>query len=260
MLTTNLGSLKILSMSTVNKIITILQIFLDYKEPISIGELSKLSGLKASTLYRVILPLRKEGYINRQTKSSKYTIGPKFLEFGNLARGLLDIQNIAKPYLVKLHDLIDESIQVATSNGEIAICKLILHGTQKLRIVMGTDAEFPLYCTGIGKIFLSHMTNLELERYFTKQGTLNKYTAITIIKLPRLKKHLLKIRRNDVSIDQEEYITGIIEIAVPLKNSVGRIVAAIGILLPSSRATKERISELTTLLKQTALDISMVLK
>jgi IclR family KDG regulon transcriptional repressor len=247
-------------MSTVNKIIKILQIFLDYKEPITIGELSRLSGLNAGTLYRVILPLRKEGYINRQTKSSKYTIGPKFLEFGNHAKSLLDIQNIAKPYLVKLHDFIDESVQVAISNGEIAICKLILHGTQKLRIVMGTDAEFPLYCTGIGKVFLSCMTNQELERYFTKQGTLNEYTANTVCNLPRLKKQLLEIRRSNVSIDQEEYIKGIIEIAVPLKNNVGRIVAAIGILLPSSRASKERISELTTLLKQTALDISMVLQ
>jgi DNA-binding IclR family transcriptional regulator len=155
-------------MSTVNKVIKIFQIFLDHKEPITISELSKLSGLNAGTLYRIILPLRKEGYINRQTKSSKYIIGPKFLEFGNFARGLLDIKNIAKPYLVKLHDLIDESIQFATFNGDAAICNFILHGTQKLRIVMGTDAELPLYCTGIGKIFLANMTKSELDRYFTK--------------------------------------------------------------------------------------------
>jgi DNA-binding IclR family transcriptional regulator len=247
-------------MSTVSKIIKIFQIFLDHKEPITIGELSKLSGLNASTLYRIILPLRKEGYINRQTKSSKYIIGPKFLEFGNFARGLLDIKDVANPYLVKLHDLIDESIQLATSDGETAICKLILHGTQKLRIVMGTDAEFPLYCTGIGKIFLASMTNSELERYFRKQGTLNKYTPNTIVNLAKLRKQLLEIRRTNVAIDLEEYIPGIIEVAAPIKNNVGRTVAAIGILIPSSRATKERISEFTNLIQQTALDISMVLK
>ena len=245
-------------MSTTDKIIKILQSFLDHREPVTITELSRLSGINPSIIYRVIAPLCKEGYINKQPKSNKYTVGPKFLEFANLARNTLNIENVAQPYLTKLRNLTNENIQFSVLDGKIAISTLVLPSTQRLRVVLEKNAELPLYCTGAGKIFLAHMKGFELDRYLTEQKALNKYTVNTITNQTQLKKHLSDISKEGVAIDKEEYIEGITEIAVPLKNSMGRVIASIGILMPSARATGDRLAELAALLKRTSLEISTV--
>jgi IclR family KDG regulon transcriptional repressor len=244
-------------MSTVDKIVKILQAFLDHKEPISIVELSNSTGINANILYRVISPLRKEGYICRISKSNQYIIGPKFLEFNNLAKDMLSLDKAAHPYLAKLLGIIDESIQLATLDGDMAITALILHGTQRLRVVMGERAELPLYCTGVGKVFLAHMKDSKIENYLANQN-IQKYTSNTVSNLAEFKKHLQGIKKEGVAVDHEEYLPGIVEIAAPVKNSKGQVVAAIGILLPSSRDTNEREAELITLLKRTASDVSTV--
>jgi DNA-binding IclR family transcriptional regulator len=245
-------------MSTVDKIVKILQAFLDQKEPISIAQLSNSTGINANILYRVISPLRKEGYICRIPKSNQYIIGPKFLEFNNLAKDMLSLDKAAYPYMAKLHGIIDESIQLATLDGDVAITTLILHGAQRLRVVMGEHSEFPLYCTGIGKIFLAYMKKSKLEKYLTNQK-FEKYTPNTVSNFTEFRKHLQEIKKQGVSIDYEEYIPGIVEIAAPIKNSKGKIVAAVGILIPSSRATNESVTELIALLKRTTSDISTVI-
>lgn len=246
-------------MSTTDKILKILQAFLDRKEPVSIAELSNATGINISILYRVISPLRKEGYICKIPKSNQYIIGPKFLEFSNLARGTLSIDRVASPYLEKLNSHIDESVQLATLHGGVAVTTLMLHSKQKLRIVLGEKTELPLYCTGVGKIFLAHMKESELDKYLTAQQKREQYTANTNIKSSEIKKGLSEIKKNGVAIDQEEFVPGIVEIAAPIKNSNNQLVAAVGIEIPSSRATKDRVSELVALLKKTASEISTLI-
>ena len=185
--------------------------------------------------------------------------GPKFLEFGNLARDMLNIEDLSRPYMTKLNNLIDENVQMAVLDGQKAVIIANIEGKQKLRIVTELKADLPLYCTGVGKTFLAHMTEVELERYFAKTPKLHAYTPNTITDHDALTKHLSQTRQQGIAIDRVEYTPGIEDIAAPIKNGIGRVVAALGVLIPEPRATDQRVAELIPLIKNAATEISKAL-
>ena len=246
-------------MSTVKKTLKIFQVFLDQKSALTISELSRFSGLNVNAIYRITSILREEGYLSKQNKRGKYLPGPKLLEFGNLAKDLLNIEDLSKPYMAKLNNLIDESVQLAILDGEKAVVIANMVGKQRLRIVTEEKADLPAHCTGEGKTLLAYMTEVELDRYFAKVPKLHEYTANTITDRDSLTKQLAMIRQNGVAVEKAEYAPGIANIAAPVKNDLGRVVAALGVPIPEARATNSRIAELIPLIKDTAMEISKTL-
>jgi len=246
-------------MSTIKKALQVLQVFLDNKSQFSVSEMAIYSGLSTNAVYRIASLLREEGYLSQQNKRGKYVPGPKFLEFGNLARDMLNIEDLSRPYMSKLNNLTDETVQLAILDGEKAIHIANFPGKQKLRIVTEVNADLPLYCTGVGKIFLAYMSEVELERYFSKMSKLHIYTPNTITDQDVLVGHLSRVRKDGIGIEREEYTPGIVDIAAPIKNGIGRVVAALGVLIPEPRATDQRVAELVPLIKNAATEISKAL-
>jgi len=246
-------------MLTLKKALNILQVFLDHKDQLSVPELSSLTGLNISAVYRITSVLREEGYLNRESNRGKYMLGPKFLEFCNLVRDMLKIEDLARPYMMKLHELIDETVHLAIWDGERVAEVEMLHSKQKLRVVPDANLDLPLHCTGSGKIFLAHMAKVELEKYLGKEDRLKSYTPNTITDHTELMTHLSIIKQEGITIDKEEYELGIVDIAAPIKSRIGRVIASLGILIPVSRATTRRVKELAPMIKDCALEISKAL-
>jgi DNA-binding IclR family transcriptional regulator len=246
-------------MSTIRKALKVLQVFLDNKSQLSVSELANYSELNINAVYRITSLLREEGFLSQQNKRGKYAPGPKFLEFGNLARDMLNLEDLSRPYMTKLNNLIDENIHMALLDSQKAVIIANIDGKQKLRIVTEVKDDLPAYCTGVGKVLLAYMTDVELDRYFTKTPKLHNYTPNTVTDPDEIKKSLLKAKQQGFAMEREEYTAGIVGIAAPVKNEIGRVVAALGILIPEPRATKKREAELIPLVMSTATEISNAL-
>ncbi|MFC1846389.1 IclR family transcriptional regulator, partial [Chloroflexota bacterium] len=226
---------------------------------LSVSELADYSGLNINAVYRITALLRDEGFLSQQNKRGKYSPGPKFLEFGNLARDMLNIEDLSRPYMTKLNNLINENVHIAILDDQKAVIIALIDGTQALRIVTELKADLPLYGTGVGQVLLAHMTEVELNRYFAKIPKLQAYTSNTITDQEELIKHLLTIRQQGIACERAEYASGIVNIAAPIKNEIGRVIAVLGILIPEPRATDKQIAKLITLAKNTAMEISSAL-
>ncbi len=57
---------------------------------------------------------------------------------------------------------------------------------------------------------------------------------------------------NDISTDNEEYLTGICCLAVPVRDTDGRLVAALAVHAPSARMRLDQAKEFLPLLRQSA--------
>ena len=246
-------------MSSAENLLNILNVFLESKDRLSVPDISRLTGLNIGVVYRIVTKLLDEGYLSHKSKRSKYLIGPKFLEFANLARETLDINELTFPFLQKLRDLANETVHMDILNGEKIMPIKVLQGKQDLRVVMDLDISLPLYCTAVGKIFLAHMTEAELKRYFARNKELHAHAPGTITDHATLMKQLTKIMQEGVAYDKEELTAGIFGIASPIKEHTGRVLACIGILIPVARAKKKRVKDLSLLVKDTALEISRML-
>jgi IclR family KDG regulon transcriptional repressor len=243
----------------VNKALDILQIFLDCKGEVSLADLANLSGLNIGTVYRITSVLREKGYIIRGNKRGKFLIGPKFLEFGNVVRGALKIEDIARPYMQNLQHLTDESVHISRPAGDKFSYIEIIHSSQVLRVVPVSGVKLPLHCTAAGKVFLAHLGKDKLERFFNKVKRLEPYTDNSITDVAELKKQLNIIRNEGVALDKEEFVLGITDIAAPIFSSDGKLIACLGIYVPSVRATKEKIKSLVPMIKKCSLEISQAI-
>jgi len=245
-------------MKTIEKALDILEVFLKQKDEIGIVELANLSGLNVSTVHRIASTLVKRGYLNQQQRGEKYSLSPKLLQFSNIMRKWIKIRDVSLPFLYKLNKIIDENVNLAILNADGAIFIESIESGHYLRTFPQLGAKEPLHCTGVGKVFLAHMRDEELERFLNEKG-LPRYTENTITDVSKLKQELSIIKREGTAVDNEEFESGVKCVASPIKNVDGNVVAAVSISGPSTRLSSERVQELKSLVKSCTLEISQAI-
>ena len=244
-------------MKTVKKTLDILEVFLNGGKEISVNELADITGQNVSTVHSILLELSKMGYIRQRQKRGKYSLGLKFLSFGRAINSILGIEEIFHPFMVDLSNKVNETVNLAVRDGNYTYSIAVIESTQRLRVVTNRQygGRIPLYCTGIGKVFLADMPDEELRTYLEHEP-LNPITANTITDPKKLLEQIQKVRRDGLAFDIEECEFGVRNVAGPAKDYTGKVVAAIGVLGPSVRLTLKRIKEISPIVKKCAVDIS----
>jgi IclR family KDG regulon transcriptional repressor len=248
-------------MQTLKKPLDILDTFLGTKNgELGISDIVSLTGLKISTVQRIVSLFLKEGYLSQRKKRGKYFLGPKMFQFCTFIHRTMKIENIGHQFLEKLTNLTGESSFISILQNNVTVSVDIVHSNLKhtLQLSGNQGAKKELYCTSAGKIFLADMSAKDLAKYLKKQ-TLTTCTNNTITDPGKLKKQLLQIKREGVAFNYEEEEIGIRTISSPIRNSDGSVVAAIGVAGPSPRLTDERMKTWAPIVKDIALDISSIL-
>jgi IclR family KDG regulon transcriptional repressor len=242
-------------MKSLSKVLDILELFLNTKDEMSVSDIARLTGLNTATVSRITNYLSTRDYLVKSGKRGKYFLGTKFLGFSKIIKDRIKLRDIALPHMVNLSKSVDETVVLVLWDHNKAINIDSVQCAQSLRIIPDESGQIPLYCTGTGKIFLAQMTDKELEAYFNYNEIL-PYTANTITHLNHLKTHLLTIKDEGVAYDDEEYRLGVRNIAAGIKDVEGRVVASVGILAPSVRLTRDKITEISPAVKRCANEIS----
>jgi DNA-binding IclR family transcriptional regulator len=89
-------------------------------------------------------------------------------------------------------------------------------------------SKVPLYCTAGGKLYLASLTAKE-RRIIIDSMRLTALTAATITDRNVLAKQLEEIRREKIGFDYEEFIDGMIAVAVPIEDDTGSLLATLAV-------------------------------
>ena len=167
----------------------------------------------------------------------------------------MKIADVALPFLENLNKVVNESVNLVILDSNEAIYVEHIESYHDLRTFTQVGNRVSLHCTGVGKVFLAHMTEEELEGFLTSKG-LPYYTENTITDFGKLKKELLTVKREGVAKDNEEKELGVKCVASPVKDFDGNVVAAVSVSGPRSRLSGNRMEELKSLVKNYGLEIS----
>jgi IclR family KDG regulon transcriptional repressor len=244
-------------MKIVNKAISVLDLFLASNGELSVDEISRLAGMNKSTTRRIVLSLIECGFLQRQQRKGKYSLGMKFLDYIQAVKKNNPVIDIAEPYLNELQQIINETISLALWDGYYAIICRSIFPNHPLRVNSNEGALVGLHFASLGKAILAEMPEEELNRYISK--SLTRYTHNTITDVNDLKKHLIIVRQEGAAIDDEEAFLGVRGIGAVLKNNESAVVGAVNVLGPSIRLTREKITEYIPAVKECALKISKAL-
>src|SRR5882724_7045371 len=104
----------------------------------------------------------------------------------------------------------------------------------------------------MGRVLLAHLPERSLDAYF-RAVELKPLTAHTITDESELRALLVKIRKQEFSLSDQQMEFDLRTIAVPLRNNAGQVVAAMHASTQASRTTKQQmIQKFLPVLRKTA--------
>ena len=228
------------------KIITILECFSTVDRSLSVTELAERSGLPHSTTHRLVASLRQIGLLDQDGNRSEYRLGLKLFEFGNTVLINMDIHIEARAYVELLGRESGEDVHLCVFDGwRMSFVDRAAggrSGSQNSTIVM----EFsPCHCTGVGKAALAYQPDPTIDRII-RLG-LPAYTRNTITDPQDLRAELAATRARGYSLDLGEVEANVHCVAAPIRNTSGKVIAAISVSGAAKRLPEERLHSLAPL-------------
>ena len=108
------------------------------------------------------------------------------------------------------------------------------------RVQLPIGSHVPFHCTASGKTFLASLESRK-RKAFAHGLTLEQKTPKTITDPDTLLKELSAVSKNGFAIDNEEFMDGMVAIAVPVMDKSGRFLAAIACHGPNIRLSAENL-------------------
>ncbi|MCP4821723.1 MAG: IclR family transcriptional regulator [Shimia sp.] len=212
----------------------ILEVLGKSDQPMTATEINAALGLPKQTVHRLCATLEQNGFLTRQGRSKHYQVARRLREIGV---GLL---YNSRDHIVRrqiLHDVAREvretvNYVVPEDSGMSYLDRVETDWAFRIQLPIGTNV--PFHCTASGKAFLASLAPKSRLKIVSSLK-LTHMTAATHTAPDTLLEELKDIARQGYSLDQEEFLDGMIAIAVPVKDPSGRFVAALAFHGPTQR-------------------------
>jgi DNA-binding IclR family transcriptional regulator len=204
---------------------------------LALSELARRTGLPLTTTHRLVGELTAWGALERQADGA-YVIGRRLWDLGLLAPVSRGLRDLALPFLQDLSAATGENAHLAVRDGTSALYVERISGRSSVPIVSRSGTRLPLHATGVGKILLAHAQPEVLDEVLRRP---RRITAYTVVDAAVLRRQLSDVRRRGYALTGEEMSLGTVSVAVPLTNAAGAVVAALGVVAPSSRRDMVRL-------------------
>lgn len=244
-----------MSIQSLDRAISILNLFKDNRDPIGITDIAKTTGLVKTTAHGLVSTLEKNGFLQKDNKSRKYRLGFALFELSSLQMTQLEINRRAISPLQKLSNKINRVCRVAIWDRNSIIVTMIAHPYGHESTSHQFGPRLPGYCTALGKAILANMSESRQKEYLDNTE-LVAYTPNTIVDRKILEKELIQIRKQGYSISNKEALPNKSGLGASVFTSGNRIAGAISIGLNAEDQDADFIKSAIELLKQTAYQIS----
>lgn len=232
----------------------ILSLFRPERPSLSVEEISQELDLPKSSVYRLVATLRDSGYLRKLPGADGYTLHLQFLRFGEVVRASAELEQAARPHLVRLTQAAGETALLVIRNGDRGMVVEITESPEPMRVIPSIGWSFPLHCGASGKLLLAELPEAERERYLDRP--LEKMTERTIAMRDPLRRELARIRSRGYATCDGECMIGVRTAAAPVRDSRGTAIAAVAIAGPAARLDPARQREALSLILTTADAIS----
>lgn len=207
------------------------------KSGVPLDEITTLSGMPKTTVYRLLYSMNKLGYVDQNPVSDLYSLSGKFFELGANALPYQRLTVIARPLMRRLLLTFGETVNLAVPDAVGVIYIMVLESPKAHRVVESAGNRGYLHCTALGKCIAAYLSPWELEQHLTRHG-MPPMTPSTITSRVQLEEELARVRVEGVAIDNEENVEGTTCVSSPIFASGGKPIAALSVAGPSFRVSQ----------------------
>lgn len=226
--------------------------------PMSATEINAHLGLPKQSIHRLCSSLEAEGFLTRLGESRKFVPSRRLRELGS---GLLfnSRTHIARrQILMDVAKEVRETVNFVVPEGRGMSYVDRVETDWALQIQLPIGSHVPFHCTASGKCFLASLKP-DARRRFVTSLDLTPSTRATKTSVDALISDLEAIKDRGYSLDKEEFLNGMVAIAVPVTDAEGRFVAALAFHGPTQRLTIDDAIAKKSILQEAALKLRLAL-
>jgi IclR family acetate operon transcriptional repressor len=228
------------------------------RTPVDVLDIISSVKLPKATAYRLVDWFISQGYLSREPGRRRLIVGPKLtnLAFGALSSSMRhDTPHVV---LQRLVHTLNETCNIGTIlNGEVVYLDRVEAEHWPLRLHYSIGSRVPLHCSAIGKLYLALAASARRRRLL-QSLELRRFTESTITDSVRLAAELRQIRKEQVSFDRQEYLVGVVCMAVPVTGKNGEMLAALAIQAPEARMSVQTARRHLPALRDAASELAEI--
>jgi DNA-binding IclR family transcriptional regulator len=206
--------------------------------PVTPTEVNAEIGLPKPTIHRLFATLEEEGFVQRDLDGRSYSPGRRLRVLTSRVLSSLRIRTARLAILRRLSEEIGETCNIALPGRDAMIYLERVETQWPLRIQLPIGSRVPFHCTASGKLHLSGLRRSHRERILRAER-LEARTANTITEVDALLAELAQIARQGHALDREEFMDGMVALAVPIPDPSGRPIATLSFHAPTQRFSTE---------------------
>ena len=237
--------------STLLRGLAIMNAVANSSRPLSISDLVNELGLAKPTVHRIASQLEEESYLQRNPSDKRFVIGSKLKEFSTNILSNTTIGAPRRAILEALSNRIGETCNCTMLDGNRTVYFDRVECNWPIKINLHPGSRLPLHATASGKLFLAFMKKADRKRLLNATN-LEACTEHTMISADDLEIELKKVKKLKLAFDTEEFIDGMIAIAVPVFDNNNRICFTVAVHAPTTRQSIQSLSEFIPYLQQAA--------
>lgn len=220
--------------SVIERAARVLEAF-DHDHPVlTVAEIARKSGVPVPTAYRLVNQLLAVGFLER-TGSGEVRIGMHLWELASLGARARDLREAAMPYLEDIHAATRQHTQLMVLDGTDVLVVEQLKARQALDgILLAVGRRMPAH-TGSGGLVLLANADRELQDEVLS-GPLARFTDRTPTDAVGLRRIWDSARRDGWLVCDGFVDPRALGISVPVRSADGRVVASLGVVVPSEGA------------------------
>lgn len=218
-------SLNFKRVPAIDKCFSILTLMAEAKRPFGFNEIVKSLGLNKSTVFNILHTLNDLEVLEKGP-DGLFRLGSRLFILGNAAAGGSELIQTVHPYL----ENINHEFKLSTFFGLLSEQEVIIvdkaDRAHRIKISSEIGMRIPVFAGVAGKALISQLSEAAIDDLLA-ENTPKRYTPRTIVDKAAYKQEIMKVQQDGIAYDREEYIEGLIAVAVPLKTYREELQAAI---------------------------------
>jgi len=212
----------------------ILEAVANASAPLTATEINAKIGLPKQTVHRLCTTLEEEGFLTREPGGRRFRPSRRLRSMGTglltSSRGHIARHQVLQDIAASVRETVNYVVPVETGMSYLDRVET----DWPFRIQLPIGSSVPFHCTASGKCFLASLPPPTRKR-FVGALTLSKLTPRTHTTPASLLEELTRVADQGYAIDNEEFMDGMVAIAVPVVDPKGRYTASLAFHGPEQR-------------------------
>jgi len=222
--------------------------------PLTPTDINETLGLPKPTIHRLCKRLESEGFLEKDLDGRRYLPGKRLRTVGRDVLGFNRFLQARQAVLRRLSARVGETCNIALPDeGGMVYLERIETGWP-LRVQLPVGSLVPFHCTASGKLYLASLPPPRRES-LVRTLDLTAQAPNTLTDPDDLLHALAEIAETGIGTDNEEFVAGMVAVAVPITDESGRLVATLAMHGPTLRLSLDDALALIEPLRAAAADL-----